>query len=201
VQARSDAGTTVVEVMITSALFLLVMTMMFGILNSMQSTTRRVDAVVSNEQDARFVVTQLLREVRAANPLEDFSDVPAAYQTQIELQLGALTGTQQHVRWRYDTASRTLVRELLDGTGAVIPGTSRVKLRNLRNAERGVVMFSYTGENGVDLVAAGNGRNVGLCAIHVEVVVTADSNPGPEPFTVRSDTEIRNRLPGGVGCG
>jgi hypothetical protein len=32
-------------------------------------------------------------------------------------------------------------------------------------------------------------------------VLSSDSNPGPLPFTETQDVEVRNRLPGNVGCG
>ena len=39
------------------------------------------------------------------------------------------------------------------------------------------------------------------CAVRVRIQVASDSNPGPLPFTQTQDVEVRNRLPGNVGCG
>ena len=38
-------------------------------------------------------------------------------------------------------------------------------------------------------------------SIRVSIEISSDSNPGPLPFTQTQDVEIRNRLPGNVGCG
>lgn len=202
---RQEEGFTIVEVTIVSAILLLIMAAFFGTLISLTKTEQRTSALVSNEQDARFVLNDLARDIRAANPMTTFSTT-AAYQSQVEVRLG-IGANQQVVRWVYDTnpasaTFRSLLRQTVDPTtGAVLTSTER--LRNVRNAERtpSVPMFGYKSQTGIDLIAAGIPADVGNCAIQVHIVITADSNPGPEPFTVVSDVQLRNRLPGGVGCG
>lgn len=197
-----EAGFTILEVTMVSAILLLVMGAFFGLLLSLTKTEQRTDALVGNEQEARFVLTALARDLRAANPLNTFASA-TEYQSKVQMTLGAAPN-QQVVRWVYDTVPtsptyRSLLRQTLAPNGSVTGST--VRLRNIRNAERSVPMFRFTSQSGVDLVAAGQAANVGNCAIQVHVTITADSNPGPEPFTVLSDVQLRNRLPGGVGCG
>ncbi len=204
-RGTDDAGFTLIEVMIASAIMLIATTMIFGILASLQRTDRRTQALVSNEQDVRFVQTEILRDLRAANPLLAFSNTATDYKTRVEMMIGPLAGPQQRVRWVYDTNTasssyETIKRELLSADGSTV-NSSTVRLRNVRNDKRGVDLFTFRSQSGTDLVAAGNGGNVGNCAVNVEVVITADSDPGPEPFTVKADSEIRNRLPGGLACG
>ncbi|CAA9253198.1 MAG: hypothetical protein AVDCRST_MAG20-2307 [uncultured Acidimicrobiales bacterium] len=203
-RGREEAGFTILEVTMVSAILLLVMGTFFGLLLSLTKTEQRTDALVGNEQDARFVLTALARDLRAANPLNTFATA-TEYQSKVQMTLGAVPN-QQVVRWVYDTAPasptyRSLLRQTVAANGTVSGST--VRLRNIRNAERSppVPLFRFTSQSGVDLVAAGQAANVGNCAIQVHVTITADSNPGPEPFTVVSDVQLRNRLPGGVGCG
>lgn len=203
-RTRDEAGFTILEVTMVSAILLLVMGAFFGLLLSLTKTEQRTNALVGNEQDARFVLTALARDLRAANPLSTFSTT-TEYESKVQMTLGTAPD-QEVVRWVYDTAPaspthRSLLRQTLADDGTV--ESSVVRLRNIRNAERSppVPMFGFTSQTGVDLIAAGQAANVGNCAIQVGVTITADSNPGPEPFTVLSDIQLRNRLPGGVGCG
>ncbi len=203
-RARDESGFTILEVTMVSAILLLVMGAFFGLLLSLTKTEQRTGALVGNEQEARFVLTALARDLRAANPLSTFSTA-TEYRSKVQMTLGAAPG-QQVVRWVYDTAPasptyRSLLRQTLAADGTVTSST--VRLRNIRNADRSppVPMFGFASQSGADLIAAGQAANVGNCAIQVHVTITADSNPGPEPFTVLSDIQLRNRLPGGVGCG
>lgn len=206
---HDDQGMTVVELVVASALLLMVTTLIFSFMISVQNTDRRAQAVVNNEQDARFVLTEISRDIRASNPgLGTFATVNQ-YRNQVQMTLGE-GATLKRVRWVYETSSsssryKELRREVLDNTtGAVVSSSTR--LRRVQNIVRSPVvdLFKYYSQSGVDLVAAGNtpadAANVGNCSIRVAVTITADSNPGPEPFTVTQDVEVRNRLPGGIAC-
>ncbi len=202
---HDDRGMTVVELVVATALLLLVTTLIFSFMISVQNTDRRAQAIVNNEQDARGVLTEIARDIRASNPIETFAATDT-YRNQIQMTLGE-GATLKRVRWVYETSSassryKELRREVLNNsTGAVVSSSTR--LRRVQNIVRNPVvdLFKYYGQSGADLVAAGNGPNVGNCAIRVAITITADSNPGPEPFTVTQDVEVRNRLPGGIGCG
>ena len=192
-----------------SAILLIVMAACFTTLLMLTKTEQRTNALVSNEQDARLVLTDLARDIRAANPMQPLPGIGNAaistYQSQLQLAAGT-SESYTVVRWVYDSTPgsptyRSLSRQVIDPLNPSIPLTSTVRLSNIRNAERGVPMFGFTSQSGVDLLTAGQAGNVASCAIQVHIVITADSNPGPEPFTVNSDVQLRNRLPGGVGCG
>jgi prepilin-type N-terminal cleavage/methylation domain-containing protein len=212
VQRRKDeeGGFTLVEVTMVSAILLIIMASCFAMLMSLVKTEHRTSALVGNEQEARFVLTEMARDIRAANPMRPLPGVSnasiAAYETQLQLAVGP-PASQTLVRWVYDTAVGSptygsLLRKTIDPVnGAEL--SSVVRLTNVRNAERTppVSMFSFRSQSGVDLIAAGQAADVAACAIQVHIVITANSNPGPEPFTVNSDAQLRNRLPGGVGCG
>ena len=203
-----EAGFTIIEVTAVTAILLIVMAACFSTLLMLMKTERRTNALVSTEQEARQALTDLARDIRAANPMMPLPGVGnaaiATYESQLQVA-SATSGTTTLVRWVYDKAPasatyRSLLRQTINpANGQVL--TSIVRLRNVRNAERGIAMFGFTSQAGVDLLAAGQAANIASCTLQVHVVISADSNPGPQPFTVNSDVQLRNRLPGGVGCG
>jgi type II secretory pathway pseudopilin PulG len=210
-RARRDdeRGFTVIEVTIASSIMVIVLAMFFSTLVSLTNSEDRSQRLVSNEQNVRFELDQLAREVRAANPLVPLPNATSAadYSNQIEVVLGPTGGTQTVVRWSYDTSRELMVRQLMSDTspGATVVAQS-FYLNRVRNVERGLPVFTYYGPQNQDLVAgalagAGNLTDVANCAQRVHIVMVSDSNPGPVPFTETQDVEVRNRLPGNGGFG
>ncbi len=207
-RAEED-GFTIVEVMVATSILLLVLALVLGSLDSLTRNENRSQALVSNEQNVRFELDQLAREIRAANPLVPLLNATSAatYSNQIEMVLGPTGGTQQVVRWTYDTAALLMVRQVMSGTSSTATVLSQsFFLTRVRNVETGTPVFTYYGQHNEDLVAQtlsnnGSTHDAANCAIRVHIVITSDSNPGPLPFTETQDVEVRNRLPGNVGCG
>jgi len=210
-RARSEqSGYTIVEVMVTTAILMIVLVIVFGMLVSLTRNESRSQALVGNEQNVRFEIDQLAREIRAANPLVPLpnSTSASAYSNQIEMVLGPTGGSQSVVRWTYNTAVEQMVRQVMSGTGPAATVVSQsFYLVRVRNVESGTPVFSYFGQQNEDLVAQGlalggnHKDDPANCAIRVGIEISSDSNPGPLPFTQTQDVEVRNRLPGNVGCG
>ena len=204
-----EQGFTVVEVMTATSILMIVLVIVFGMLVSLTRNEARSQALVSNEQNVRFEIDQLAREVRAANPLVPLLNATSAatYNNQIEMVLGPTGGTQTVVRWTYDTAAEQMVRQVMSGTSSTATVVSQAWfLARVRNVESGTPVFVYYGQHNEDLVAQtlannGNLHDAANCAIRVHIQISSDSNPGPLPFTQTQDVEVRNRLPGNVGCG
>jgi len=202
---RTDDGMTVVEVAITSMIMLAVFGMLMGLVVSLTNNEARTQALVTNEQNVRFVLADFARDVRAANPLSIFAS-GSEYRNQIEMEIGPLD-ERSVVRWRYITdpsspAYRTVVREVVSGPNA---GTSVTRLRRVRNTDRGIDFLQYydahAQDDGDEMIDNGIGAaQIANCTIRVRMTITADSEPGPEPFTESLDVHLRNRLPGGIGC-
>jgi type II secretory pathway pseudopilin PulG len=212
-RARRDdeRGFTVIEVTVATMIMMIVLTMFFATLVSLTRSEDRSQRLVSNEQNVRFELDQLARETRAANPLVPLPNATSAadYDNQIEFVLGT-KGAQTVVRWFYDTTKEEMVRQIMSNaspTGTVV--SQSFFLNRVRNVEVGKPVFTYYGEFNEDLVATAlsNGDspaaadNVGNCAVRVHIQLMSDSNPGPVPFSETQDVELRNRLPGNVGCG
>jgi prepilin-type N-terminal cleavage/methylation domain-containing protein len=208
--ARTDQrGFTTIEVMVATSILLVVLALVFGSLVALTRNEDRSQRLVSNEQNVRFELDQLAREIRAANPLVPLLNATSAstYNNQIEMVLGPTGGTQQVVRWTYDTTSLQMVRQVMSGTSSTATVVSQsFYLARVRNVDTGTPVFTYYGQQNEDLVAQtladdGNLHDAANCAIRVHIELSSDSNPGPLPFTQTQDVEVRNRLPGNVGCG
>jgi type II secretory pathway pseudopilin PulG len=206
---RDEDGFTIIEVTMASMILLLVLGMFFNTLVSLTNSESRAQKLVSNEQNVRFELDQLSREIRAANPLVPLLNAATAatYSNQIEVVLGPTGGTQTVVRWTYDTTTKQLARQLMSDTSATATVLSQsFFLIRVRNVETGSPVFTYYGQHNEDLVAqtlanGGNLHDPANCAVRVHILLTSDSNPGPVPFSETQDVEVRNRLPGNVGCG
>jgi type II secretory pathway pseudopilin PulG len=208
-RARRDdeRGFTIIEVTIASSIMVTVLAMFFSTLVSLTKSEDRSQRLVSNEQNVRFELDQLAREVRAANPLVPLPQAwPVTnYSSTIELVLGPTGGTQQVVRWSYDTVKEEMVRQLMSSTADTATVVSQsFYLNRVRNVEVGVPIFTYYNDQGQDLVAqvvanGSSGNNVTECAMRVHIVLMSDSNPGPVPFSETQDVELRNRIPGSGG--
>src|SRR5689334_22789699 len=197
--------------MVTISILLIVLVIVFGMLVSLTRNESRSQALVSNEQNVRFELDQLAREIRSANPLVPLLNASSAatYENQIEMVLGPTGGTQKVVRWTYDTAAEQMVRQVMSGTSSTATVVSQsFYLARVRNVETGMPVFTYYGQQNEDLVAQSlaladpfHTHDAANCAIRVHIQISSDSNPGPLPFTQTQDVEVRNRLPGDVGCG
>jgi prepilin-type N-terminal cleavage/methylation domain-containing protein len=202
-----QSGFTLIELIIATSILLLVMGMFFSTLVSLTRQEDRAQRLVSNEQNVRFELDQLARELRAANPLVI---LPAKddYSNQVAFVLGPTGGSQTVVRWTYHTDPalpnyERLEREQLSGTSSSATVLNRSWfLERVRNVEFGKPVFTFLDSHGVDMVADTNydANGIATCAIRVHMEVSSDSNPGPLPFTETQDVELRNRLPGGWGC-
>lgn len=210
-RARSDeeSGFTLVEMVIATAILLVVLGMFLQTLTSLTKSEDRSQRLVTNEQNVRFELDQMSREIRAANPLVPLLNAVTAadYQNQIEMVLGPTGGTQTVVRWTYITGQEEMLRQVMTDTSSTATVVSQSwYLNRVRNIETNTPVFTYYGQQGEDLVAQtlannGNLHDAANCAVRVHIILSSDSNPGPLPFTETQDVEVRNRLPGNVGCG
>lgn len=109
----------------------------------------------------------------------------------------AAGGTDTFVRWTL--AGTALTRSILTGPGGSA-SSSRTVISNVRNLEKSIPMLHYFNSNGDELTATATAGDFVNCTVRVHITISSDSDPGPLPFEQNSDVQIRNRLPGGVGC-
>jgi prepilin-type N-terminal cleavage/methylation domain-containing protein len=193
-----ERGVTLIELMVVLTLLTLVLVSFYGALNSLMTNTGRQQALVTNQESVRFALLDMTRDIRAANPLSTLSS-PTAYPNQLEATVLPATGsTPLYVRWQL--SGTTLTRSLLNAPGGTVMSTKTV-LTNVQNAGTGTSLFRYFNSSNAELLPATNAAgDFSNCTVRVHISVSAAVGTGPAPFTVESDAEVRNRLPGGIGC-
>lgn len=187
-----DAGFTVIELMITSLLLSVVTAILFGALTQLTRSETSTQARAQNEEAVRLVLTQMERDLRAANPVDGFA-TKAEYATAVQVRPA---GDTERIRWVLD-GSGNLRREIRDQSGATVL-RSQIRLRGVSSP----VLFSYWNEVNTNLVTDGAYTNldVATCVIRIRISLTAAPNRNAPPYSAASDVHLRNRLPGGLGC-
>ena len=192
---RSDSGSSLTEMMVVILVLAVVMLSISQVLASLTKNEDLQQAKVANQERVRLTMLEMAREIRSANPILPLPTYEQ-YQNQIDVAVGSLVQGQQYIRWRLE--GETLVKE--DLASAVGPvNDSRIVLRNVRNSTLGIQLFRYYKSNDSEVI--GNvPADYANCTIRVRISIASDSEPGPIPFEENSDVEIRNRIPGGLGC-
>lgn len=199
-RGRDERGISVAELMVVVSVLGVVLATLMGVLASMTSNEHMQQAKVNNQEAVRLTLGQLTRDLRGANPLLA-APVVADSATSVEMALGSSAGTQTHVRWWL--SGTTLHRSVLTPPDAS-PTSPRVMLSNVRNGALGLALFRYFSSDGAELELTGPSAvtvgDVATCTARIRIAVVSDADPGPKPFFEETDAEIRNRLPGGLGC-
>ncbi len=216
----SQAGFTLIELMITMALLSTVMAAIFGVLDSQTRTERRVQIFADNQEVLRQAIVAMQRDIRSSEPLKKLPTSPdpaclsCGYALRIDLDVyDKITDpTPVPIRWIVDTGARELRREVLDTAGNPIAVTHR--LTGVSN-DYAVPLFTFYNANskatsGTSTVADEdlgkynlvntNPADIASCAVRIRIDLLAAPKPGPAPARLISDAQLRNRLPGGTGC-
>jgi prepilin-type N-terminal cleavage/methylation domain-containing protein len=193
---RHETGFSLVEVMVSMT----IMSILIGtLLGSMDIATRgqqRQEALVANQETVRNALLQMDRDLRGANPLEPLT-LTSSYSSEIEAAVMEPSGTQ-YILWQL--SGTTVTRSVLSAPNGNTISTQTV-LTNVSNNSTGTSLFRYFNSAETELTPANNtAGDFANCTIRILITVGAASDPGPVPFTESSDVEIRNRLPGGIGC-
>jgi prepilin-type N-terminal cleavage/methylation domain-containing protein len=196
--SRDEAGFSMIEIMVVVLILGVVLTALFGVLDSMTRNDRRQQALQTNQEGARFAMVQMGQDLRAANPVEPLSTA-AAYATEFEAAVLNAAGTSTtYVRWQL--SGTTLSRSVLSAPGGTAVST-KTMLSNVENTSQGVTLFRWYDSSGTELTGTDNSpSDFSNCTVRVHISIVAASDPGPLPFSENSDAEVRNRLPGGIGC-
>ena len=69
---RDEQGMSVIELTIASMILMIVLAVFFSGLISLTNSEKHASDVVTNEQNVRFVLTKLAKDIRSSNPLVTF---------------------------------------------------------------------------------------------------------------------------------
>src|SRR3954468_14285867 len=193
-----ERGVTLIELTVVLLVMTFVMVGFYGALDSLTRSTQRQQLLVQNQESVRFAMLDMTRDIRAANPLSTLTSA-SLYPSQLEATvLPAIGSTPQYIRWQLSGA--TLTRSLLSGPGGTVVSSKKL-LTGVQNGSTGTSLFRYYNSNNTELLPASNAAgDFGNCTVRVHITVSAAVGTGPAPFAIDSDAEVRNRLPGGIGC-
>lgn len=199
---RNDeaSGFTVIELAITMGIALLVMSSMLGILVSQSNAEQRLSSFADNQEVLRQAVVLIQRDIRSAEPLEPLTVGPD-YALQIKLKVYEdISQPSVLIRWIVDTASGELRRELLDASGAPTAVTYRVTGVTNSYADGAHLFAFFRAENTRYNLAVDNPADVAHCTVRIRINLRAAPRAGTGAVLLSSDAQLRNRLPGGIGC-
>lgn len=187
---RPPRGASLIEALLAVFLLALVAIPIFGMLEGTTQIFARGDAAATLQQDLRAAVDQLVREVRMAGYDPSATGSPAAFEVAAASSVRFLAdtdndGVSERVEYLYDSAARTVTRQVWRWAGAAWGGGSgaRVLARNVDS-----LALAY-----FDATEATTGT---LAAIRRVTVTVAASRLVPgrglERYTVTSEVRARN---------
>jgi len=191
---RDEAGFTLVEVLVTSVLMVIVVTMYLASVWSIQESLGRSELRTRGVDAARAAIEQIDREVRSGNLIYDpATETPAGnefYVLRVQTQANGSTRTPptQCVRWR--VANQKLERQSYQ----VIGGAAQV-ISPWRTIAEGIVNRDVTPAVPAFAMAA-VGRTVNI------VLLANAKLSSPDSQTIRLETTvaIRNTVPANDPC-
>ncbi|MDQ3107359.1 MAG: hypothetical protein M3Q68_06085 [Actinomycetota bacterium] len=197
VRHDDESGFTVVELAIVMLISATVMGSLIGILDSQSRAERRINALASNQEQVRLALVQVQQDLRSAEPLVELDDI-SKYPTQMNIMHRDFDDDDvTYFRWRLNTVANELVRETLATDGSVAATTFRLA------GVTSNTVFRYFKTNGAELQpdpTQHTSRDIADCTVRVRILIDAAPEKGPQPLDNWSDVQLRNRLPGGVGC-
>jgi type II secretory pathway component PulJ len=198
---RDDAGFTVVEVAISMAVAAVVMSTVLGLLAGQSRAERRVASFAENQEELRQAIVALQRDIRSSEPLLALptSDLyPSRIDLSVYRDINAVAPVP--LRWRINTLSggaKELIREELNSSGNVVAVTYRV--RGVLNTTTDP-LFRFYRANDTEYTTGDLPQDIAECTVRIRVSLYAAPNQGPAGARLESDAQLRNRLPGGIGC-
>lgn len=206
---RTDAGTTLVELLIAMSIMAVVATVALQFTSSLGAAANRNDTLAANSEAVRLAAAQVARDVRSANPLvanDTYTDAATGLSvtrtvssSEVIMAASSLTATAQMVDWRFDATSHSLKRCVRPTTSPATYSCSAV-LSGV-NTSSAIPMFRYFCVSGAQLdPASANGPlDIAQAANRVRISLDAAPLGGPVPLPVQVDAEIRD-FPRGAGC-
>lgn len=195
----SEAGLTLVELMIASLVMSIVVASVAGVMVAMQKVGNRAMSGENASDTARLGLLQLQRDLEAANPLVTFGSSVSVttYASEVQLLLGPTGGSQQTITW--SCSSGTLWRDIGTATGTGVPEVTGVT--NCASASNPV--FSFFDVQGNNLLANPGSVNSTImsdCSVRIEGTVAVSAGSNTTPFTESVSIRLANWIKGIQPC-
>jgi prepilin-type N-terminal cleavage/methylation domain-containing protein len=202
---RSDAGMTLVELLIALLISSIVLAIAATTLFSLSQTANRVDSRVTDEQDASTVLAQVSRDIRSSHQVTFVAFVNPAPTQELELQMNQPNG--QWVEWVY-TPTTTTVNGVTQSANALARyvassasgpfSVSAPAITTPVDIANGTTtaLFRYFQNNGTELIPNGNESTIQTCTTRVMVTldVATQKNLAAVPtFRLTDDVAITDQ--------
>lgn len=191
---------SLIELCVVMALLSIVLFTLYGLMDTMSNNAVRQSALVIDQERVRLAMLQITRDLRSSDPILPL-DTSTESANQVDAAVLDAHGDTIYVRWQL--LDKVLSRSILTGQDGAVVSTNAV-LTNVINPSSQPVFSYFTQASASVPLDLGSAEtqpgDIANCTIRVHVSITAAPEPGPAPFMQQSDAEIRNRLPGGIGC-
>jgi prepilin-type N-terminal cleavage/methylation domain-containing protein len=202
---HDDSGLSLVEMMVASAVSLIILTLM----TTMLTVFAKADTSTVNNANAaanvRVALLQLQHDVQSANPLSTLSSV-AAYNDELQL---TIQPSNQVITWQYtysntscpgttSTWCGTLTRTIGSGT----PVVELTAVTNGNASSGGLPVFSYYDHCAINQVNEPQATPASVSGATTVVQITlAVANLNSAPYGTTTRVNIMNQPPGASRCG
>lgn len=196
----TESGFTVIELIVSMAVMMVVLTTILQALTSMSQADTRTQALANNADSIRFVAVRVARDIRSANPLlaTDSQTSHTISANEVIMKSGPTAGPQTVVAWQYDSTANTLSRcTHATGSSTVSCETTLTRV----NLTSSAPVFQYFCTSGAELnPAAANGpADVASATVTVRVTLAAAPKRGPAALPIQESAQLRNQS-GATGC-
>jgi Tfp pilus assembly protein PilV len=196
-----ESGMSMIELMVTVALLMVVTGVLLGSVDNLTATESNAQSRTNNQDEIRQVIYEMAKDVRASNPMValggDSNGYATDYANRMQIAQGPAQGTQTWVEWKY--AGGVITRSNMSGpNGNVL--SSGTKLRGMSN-NASTPLFRYYRSATTEMdPAATLAYDIANCTIRVVITIQAAPTGRGVPVAVTQSVELRNRVPGGLGC-
>jgi type II secretory pathway pseudopilin PulG len=201
-----ETGFTLVEVSITALLLGMVMSAIFGLLAGQVKLEQKVGDFANNQEAIREALVLMQRDLRSSEPLVQLPS-PLDYRWRVDLQVYQRVTDADPVVIRWEivpgatATTDQLVRSVIKTDGTT---STTYRLRGVMTQRQGRYLFQYFKRDGnaYDLTASGTTTgSMVACTVRLKIDISAapegDTSKAPRLI---SDVQLRNWVPGAVGC-
>jgi len=186
-----DHGGSVIEMLVASAILVLMAVPIFALFEGGTRIFARGDAAAGLHQDLRATVDRMMRDLRMAGYDPSATGSPAAFEvataTTVRFLADAdLDGTTDRIEYAYVAPERTITRQFWRWSGGWGPGSGALVVA--RNVD-GLALSYFNATDGA-AATLGDIRRVAISITGSDVA--AGATDGRERFTVASDARPRN---------
>lgn len=109
-RARQDSGVSIVELLVSMAIFVVVLVVFLAAVTTMSRTTARTQATGDSASQLRTVFQRLDKEVRYADAINPPAQSGGNIYVEYQIPATVGTGEAQCVQWRFVTTTKELQR-------------------------------------------------------------------------------------------